>query len=232
MTECTPARSDRRQRRWPLRFAACAALVLLVASGGLAGQARADGDPASDVLATQRLFLPQDAGIPAGQQAQLQQLLDEAARGGYPLRLALIASPTDLGSITALWRQPASYAKFLGQELSLTYRGLLLVIMPDGFGVYSQGRSTAAETSTLSTVPIHHAGVGLATTAVQAVRRMAAAAGHSLPLPQATGRRSGGSNDTISWIAFGIGLAIIGAAWAASLRIRPLKSGDKGLPAS
>lgn len=232
MTECTPAQRDRRRRRRLARFAAGGALLLVAASGGLARQARADGDPASDVLATQSLFLPQDAGIPPGQQVQLQQLLQEAARNGYPLRLALIGSPTDLGSVTALWRQPASYAKFLGQELSLTYRGVLLVIMPDGFGVYSQGRSTAAETSTLSAVPIHHAGSALATTAVEAVRRMAAAAGHSLPLPPAADRRSGGSNDAIAWIAFGIGLAIIGAAWAASLRVRPLRSGGKRLPTS
>ena len=66
--------------------------------------ARADGDPASDVLATQPLFLPQDAGIPTAQQGQLGELLQTAARNGYQIRVALIASRSDLGSVTELWR--------------------------------------------------------------------------------------------------------------------------------
>ena len=75
------------------------------------------------VLATQSLFLPQDAGVPAGRQAQLISLLATAQRSGVPLRVAVIASATDLGSVTELWSQPRLYARFLGQELSLVYRG-------------------------------------------------------------------------------------------------------------
>ena len=60
------------------------------------------------------------------QQAQLVALLAAARRSGYQLRVALIASSTDLGSVTELWRQPQSYAQFLGQELSLVYRGPVL----------------------------------------------------------------------------------------------------------
>ena len=48
----------------------------------------------------------------------------------------MIASPTDLGSVTELWRQPQNYARFLAQELSLLYRGPLLVVMPNGYGRY------------------------------------------------------------------------------------------------
>ena len=44
--------------------------------------ARADGDPASDVLASQTLFLPQDAGIPHGDQERLASLLNSAQRSG------------------------------------------------------------------------------------------------------------------------------------------------------
>ncbi|MBV9006759.1 MAG: hypothetical protein JO181_18980, partial [Solirubrobacterales bacterium] len=51
-----------------------------LALGWSAAPARADGDPASDVLATQLLYLPQDAGVPAAQQAQLGALLQTAAR--------------------------------------------------------------------------------------------------------------------------------------------------------
>ncbi len=66
--------------------------LVALASGSLAELARADGDPASDVLATQTLFLPQDAGVPAGQQVQLAMLLAAATRTGYRLRVAMIAS--------------------------------------------------------------------------------------------------------------------------------------------
>jgi len=101
--------------------------------------ARADGDPASDVLATQPLFLPHDAGIPTAQQVQLGELLQAAARNGYQIRVAVIASRSDLGSVTELWRQPQAYARFLDHELSLVYHGPLLVAMPGGFGYYDPG---------------------------------------------------------------------------------------------
>lgn len=115
------------------------AASFLVAAGLLAPSALADGDPASDVLATQPLFLPQDAGVTPQQQVQLTGLLQAAGHAGYPIRAALIASSSDLGSVTELWRQPQTYAEFLGQELSLVHRGPLLVIMPSGSASYGPG---------------------------------------------------------------------------------------------
>jgi hypothetical protein len=84
---------------------AIAALVVSVlpATGG------ADVDPASDALASESLFLPRDANVPLSRQAQLVALLQAAARAGYPVRVALIAGPTDLGSVTGPWpAQPPS----------------------------------------------------------------------------------------------------------------------------
>ena len=49
----------------------------------------------------------------------------------------MIASQSDLGSVTALWRQPELYARFLDQELSLAYRGPVLIVMPNGVGLAS-----------------------------------------------------------------------------------------------
>jgi hypothetical protein len=195
---------------------------LALATGLSAVPARADGDPASDVLATYPLFLPQDAAIPASQQARLGALLKEAAPDGYPIRVAMIASATDLGSVTGLWRQPQSYADFLGQELSLVYHGPLLVVMPGGFGFYHAGRPTAAEHAAVAGVrPGRGAALGTAT--LTAVLRLAAASGHALPLPSATTTTSSGSSDPTPWIAFVIGAAIIAAAWTASLRARPAR---------
>jgi hypothetical protein len=218
MTDCTLARLAS-GRVFRVLAASAAALILGWAVSAL--PARADGDPASDVLATQSVFLPQDAGIPPAQQAQLEQLIGETARSGAPIRLAMIASPSDLGSITELWRQPAEYANFLGQELSLTYRGLLLVIMPNGFGLYEQGHSVSTEVAALRGVALHGSGTGLALTAADAVRRLAAAAGHPLALPRASATSPSGSANPTPWIVFALGLIAIAAAWIASLRARP-----------
>jgi hypothetical protein len=196
--------------------------ILALVSGWSAAPARADGDPASDVLVTQRLFLPQDAALPTAQQAQLAALLQEASRDGYPIRVALIASPTDLGSVTALWRQPQNYARFLGQELSFVYHGPLLVVMPNGFGFFGFARSTAALTGA------QPAAGALGTAALTAVQRLAAASGHRLSLPSATATAQSGSSDTTPWIAFAVGAALVLAAWAASFHARPPRTRHRG----
>ena len=201
--------------------------IVLPASLALAGRARADGDPASDVLVSQPLFLPQDAGLTAGQQAQLGALLSAARRSGYPLRLALIASPTDLGSITELWRQPDSYARFLGQELSLTYNGTLVVVMPNGFGLYGPGSRSAAQRTALARTGAPGSTAGLGTTAIAAVQRLAAAAGHPLSVGAVSTRAAPAKTDYLAWLAVLIGALLIVLAWVASLRARPLKSGTE-----
>jgi hypothetical protein len=107
VTDCTQT-CDRILRVRPVLRIALAMATLLATSGSFTGIARADGDPASDVLATQTLYLPTDAGVPANRQAQIGALLQAAQHDGYPIRVAVIGSATDLGSVTELWRQPAS----------------------------------------------------------------------------------------------------------------------------
>ena len=190
--------------------------------GPLATAARADGDPASDVLATQPLFLPQDAGIPLAQQNQLTALLGAAASNGYQLRVAIIASSTDLGSVTELWHQPQTYARFLVQELSLVYRGPLLVIMPNGFGLESLNPDAPANRSALAGIRIPAGGARTGTVALTAIQRLADASGHSVPIPAAAATTTApGSGSTIPVIAFAVGAALIVLAWGASLRARP-----------
>ena len=185
--------------------------------------ARADGDPASDVLAAQLVFLPQDAGLPVAQQVQLRSLLQESGRGGFPIRVALIASPADLGSITELWGRPAEYASFLGEELSLTYRGVLLVVMPNGFGLYQQGGAVSHYRAAIAGIGRHPGGAGLALAALTAVQRLAGAAGHPLALRRAQVPADVRSTDVLPWLVFALGLVLIALAWTASLRVRPLR---------
>jgi len=214
--------------RWLAPVLALATGAVLAAGSSFAAfpaVARADGDPASDVLATQSLFLPQDAGIPVPQENQLSGLLTSAASSGYPIRVAVIASASDLGSVTELWRQPQTYAEFLGQELSLAYRGPVLVVMPDGFGLYpgsgAAGTAAAGGRTTLDGVRIGAGAGSLGQAGLTAVQRLAAAAGHQLAIPAAAGPSgSSGSSDTIAIVVFALGALAIALAWAASLRAR------------
>jgi cytochrome c biogenesis protein CcmG/thiol:disulfide interchange protein DsbE len=138
--------------------------------------ALADGDPGSDVLVYQPLFVNGDAGVSLSEQSRLGALLQASARAGFPIRVAIIATPQDLGAVTALWRKPQAYAHFLGIELSLTYSGRLLIVMPNGFGFDWPAHSAAAY-RTLGHIPIHTAAGGLATAAQTAVGSLAAVAG-------------------------------------------------------
>ena len=218
--ECTRTRNEHSPPR-RLRQVAVALAILALACDSSAAPARADGDPASDVLALQTLFLPQDAPVAASQQAQLSALLTAAKRRGYPIRVAIIASASDLGSVTALWHQPQTYARFLGQELSLIYRGPLLVVMPNGYGVYSLASPRAAP-SALTGISLPSGSLGTATMA--AIQRLAATYGHNLTLPTTTTPPTASSSDTIAWLVFALGITLILLAWIASLRAHPLRT--------
>ncbi len=211
-----------------------ALLVCLTALAGIRpGPARADGDPASDVLAAQPLFLPADGGFSASEQFRLTRLLASAQRAGYPIRVALIATPSDLGSVSPLWGNPAAYARFLGSELSLVYHGTLLVVMPAGFGVDqvgSGGAAAGAAPGAAAAAPpsAPPRGTPMVGAALGAIQKLAAGAGHPLAVPAATATPPGGGSllggvDLGSWMALGAGLAAIAAAWAASLRARPAR---------
>jgi cytochrome oxidase Cu insertion factor (SCO1/SenC/PrrC family)/thiol-disulfide isomerase/thioredoxin len=205
-----------------LCLALALALALAVSLGGVAPPTRADGDPGSDVLVYQSLFLAPDAGVSVPEQVRLAALLQSAARHGMPIRVALIATPADLGAVVGLWQQPRAYARFLGLELSLAYKGRLLVVMPDGFGLNWPGHPSAAAYGVLSHVKVGRGGPGLAVAAAAAVRALASADHVALggsPAPQAGGRPThasraaspGGASDTQRVLVF-IALAAIALA--------------------
>ncbi len=174
---------DRRVRtiKRGLRSAATTVLVACLVMMGMSTVARADGDPGSDVLVYQDLFAGSDAGLSVRQQLELGAELKAAARKGFPIRVAIIASRFDLGAVTALWRDPRAYARFLGIELSAVYRQRLLVVMPDGLGFNWPGHATRSAYGLLAGVPIRAGGDGLFDAASMAVRTLAAAHGIEAP---------------------------------------------------
>jgi hypothetical protein len=201
--------------------------MLASAAGWSAAPARGDGDPASDVLAVQSLFLPQDAAVSSTQAAQLQQLLSEAQRAGYQIRVALVASAADLGSVTELWRKPQTYAEFLAQELGLVYHGPLLIVMPNGLGFHAPRRLFAPTSRLPASVRGVVPGAKLGTAAVTAIRQLAAAAGRPLALPTVRTRSHTSTARTIEDIVFIVGVVICIIAFLLSLRDRPLTLHNK-----
>ena len=173
-----------------MRSAIAAFLSVLLIGAVVAPLAQADGDPGSDVLVYQDLFVGSTAGLSIPQQAQLGDLLKAAERSKFPIRVAIIGSPADLGAVTALWRKPQAYARFLGLELAQGYKQRLLVVMPNGLGFNWPGHSSGQAYQTLAGIRIENGADGLASAAAAGVRKLAAADGVKLA-PATTSSQSG-----------------------------------------
>ena len=148
------------------RWLLAAVLLACCALGVFAPAARADGDPGSDVLVYQNLFVAADVEHVHGTAGGAGRPALPRRKPGFPIRVAIISPPDDLGAITALWDKPAAYASFLGTELSLVYAQRLLIVMPNGFGFNWTGHPLPRPTRCLTGA--HRPGRdGLATAAVR-----------------------------------------------------------------
>jgi len=184
--------------------------------------ARADGDPASDYLLSQSTFLPFDAKIPKAQAEQLNAIVANAKQQGFTIRVALIATKFDLGAVPSLWLRPKTYARFLGQELFFVYKGRLLVVMPNGYGVSRGGKPVPSAQRVADSLPKPgEGGAALAAAATRAVQRLAAQAGVGVEIPAATSG-SGSTDDrlVIAAIAGGVVLLMLGSLAARRLYTR------------
>ncbi len=217
---------------WTAVRLAVICVILAFATLIAAPSALADGDPASDVLVSYTYFDPIDLSLPPATTAELSAVLDASARAGFPIRVAMIASQSDLGTATSLWREPTAYADYLDVELSNLFDGQILVVMPNGFGLHGPGGGphavNAAELAVRALTP--GPGAQLAEAALSAVPRLAAAAGHPIPkaeldaaLHAVAHERAtpAGSAPLEELLALLLGVLLIAAAWAASLRARP-----------
>lgn len=121
-------------------IAVVAACGLLAVAAWHPQAARADGDPASDVLLYQPVYFPYRPA-PAAVKRRLTALVRSANSQGYQIRVAVIQSPRDLGSIPELFgKPPAVYARFLSSELTSAWRNRVLVVMPSGYGLAQGAR--------------------------------------------------------------------------------------------
>jgi hypothetical protein len=109
------------------------------------------------------------------QQHALVSAVAAANKAGFTIRVALIYSNYDLGSVTVLWRRPRTYARFLGAELGFVYKQRLLIVMPNGFGFNWPKHPTTAEYALLAKLPIYRGAAGLLESATAAVQALAKA---------------------------------------------------------
>ena len=198
-----------------------ALLAAVAAAAAIAPAAVADGDPASDYLITQPAFFPFDAHIDKATSNELLALLAASKKAGFEIRVAVIATRYDLGSVPVLYRKPVQYARFLGQELFYWYKHELLVVMPNGFGVYRHGPAPAADPAAVAALPPPGttAGNALVEAGMRAVRALAVRRGIDLSHVTAAGSRSSTGSDRIA-IAIGAAAALALAAGLVFLRRR------------
>ncbi len=204
---------------WGRRLAGLAAL-LLAALASAAPPVIADGDPASDVLLGQNVFVPYSPLSPTIER-RLYAVCDAARRAGYPLRIALIASKSDLGVVPSVFGKPQTYARFLSSELAGVVNGPVLVVMPAGFGLAARGNQLPLDA--LAGVPIGAGADGLGSAAIMAAERLSAAAGHALPPAALTSTTSPGASPATvrhALTAMGVLAAFAAAGVAAALGAR------------
>jgi hypothetical protein len=198
-----------RRRLPPRRRHALTCLCVFVATLIAAAPALADGDPASDVLPLQDVYLPYSPQVSPPVASALRKLLKETRAAGYPVKVAVIATPTDLGAVPDLFGQAQRYAAFLGNEISFNSHDTLLVVMPSGYGAVNLPAHATGALQGLA-APAGANPDTLAKAAIAAVVRLAQVAGHPVAAPKISGGSSGGG--TSPAVVFGAPVALLALA--------------------
>ena len=201
-------------------------LVVMLAALLAAPLARANGDPASDILLTEPVYFPIDATLSDSDREALLKTIDEADKRGYKIRVALIPFTSDLGTAVSLWRHPQDYSEFLGKELAFVYRNRLLIVQPSGFGFYNQGKPVAKEQRVLAKIPVGKTPAEQTRSADAAVRALAAADGVKLPVAKT---KSTATRDRLIIVLAGLVILLIIFVPGRWLR-RGRKPLEKGTP--
>lgn len=158
--------------------------VLLV----LSPAARANGDPASDVLLAQDSYLPYAPPVSENLKTALEDVLQAARDAGFPMKVALVQTASDLGSYPTLFNQPQAYADLLTRGLSTANPHgevedvHLLTVMPGGFGGNNLGERVDDALQPVA-IQTDAQSDGLAKAAIEAVARLATVNGFPVATP-------------------------------------------------
>ena len=170
--------------------------------------ASADGDPASDVLLLQDVYLPYAPGVPAPLGRTITALLKTTRKAGFPLKLAIISDPKDLGAVPQFFGKPQQYAPFLQSEIAFNSKRPLLVVMPAGYGAAALPKGSETGLQGLDP-PKSASGQDLGRAAIAAIVKLSAAAGHPVPTPKLPSAGGGGGGGTSPLIVFGVPVALL-----------------------
>jgi hypothetical protein len=200
------------------RAAVRIALLLTAAALMLPSLAAADGDPASDTLLGENVFYPYSPSVAGAVKLALDRQTAAAKRAGFPIKVALIAGPTDLGAIPSLYGKPQAYAKFLDQEISFRGAQPLLVVMAAGYGVQGVTGPARLAVSGLPK-PAGKTSTDLARAAQTAVAKLISASGHSVKSTKSTGGGGSGGGTTVLLILLVLAAIAVSTALVV-LRVR------------
>jgi hypothetical protein len=125
------------------------------------------------------VFLPLDKPVTPSLRSELMRVTRSSEATRQPVKVAVIAAPTDLGAVPMLFDRPARYARFLGFELQFVYPGRLLVVMPAGLAVSQHGRLLTVPV--LETIRPGEGSDGLVRAAIAAVEKLAPVASPARP---------------------------------------------------
>jgi hypothetical protein len=161
----------------------------------------ANGDPASDVLLQKDVFLPLGSSVCAPLKDAVDSAAGNAYHAGWPIKVAVIASAYDLGTEPDFFGHPAGYAKFLGGELGAYSTHLkrkltgvpLLIVMPQGLALWNADPRLDDVVRGIQ-VPPNADVAALTRAALDAVQKLAAAAGHPTDRIAAPSCGGGGSS--------------------------------------
>jgi len=189
------------------RVLVLAALLLLCVPAA----ARANGDPASDYLLVQNVFLPFNAKVDPAASKELADTIRAANDKNFKMKVAIVGSRYDLGTAFSLYNQAQKYAQFLGLELSIQYHGRLLVVMPNGYAVSINGKPDGAGTKIVNALPPPGKDATKQVKgATKAIHKLAAASGIQLPARGASAPSK--TRDRITIAAGAVALAAVLAA--------------------
>lgn len=202
----------------------CRALgALLLIAAAAPATALGNGDPASDVLITDTVFLPYQAPT-AETTTKLRRVVEAARKAGQPVRVAVIESPQDLGAVSNLYGHPREYARLLSQELgnpvepgAKGHREELIVVMPAGYGTANVPAEVDRRLRSLE-LASDAGSDDLAAAAGYGVQELAAANGRRIPPTFGKPETEGGSGALTAVLV--IGALVLLVAFLIVLRVR------------
>jgi hypothetical protein len=164
----------------------------LAATGVVSSPASiANGDPASHVVLTGDVFLPSEPVVCSVAGRRLEAMTEATRKAGYPVKVVVIPTAEDLGTLSMLFGRPEAYARQLELELPAEMfepldgrRGYrLLILMPAELGLNRAGPKEARALERFS-VDAEATESELARLATGVVPRLARAAGFRVAKPR------------------------------------------------